>query len=127
MTGLYRAAFAQPTAHAVAAYLLRHVLDLTSSETIDPCLFAHQTVPGDPQSDAIKASRQSIDRALKRRFRQAQRAGDLPSTANPAALAALLILTLQGLARQATERVPRAALEAQAETLLQLFASKHLP
>jgi AcrR family transcriptional regulator len=127
LTEFYRAAFAQPTARAVATYLLEQTIELISSNDMDPCLFGSTTIPGDPLGDAIKASRQALDRSLKRRLTRAQRAGDLPQAADPAALAAILSTTLRSFSGQSTEGVSRASLQAQAETLLQLFPLQHVP
>ena len=124
---LYREAFAQPTAHAVASYLLHHTLAVITSNTQDACLFALPFVHSDQPGEALRASRQALERSLKRRFKRARRAGDLPPTADADALASLLSMTLRGLAGQAAEGVSRACLVAQAETLLQLFPVKHVP
>ena len=127
LAAFYRSATAQPTARAVASHLLHGTLALATSKAQDPCLLALPVDPGNRLGQAVQSSRQALDRALKRRFERAQRAGDLPPEADPGALAALLSLTVRGLANQAAEGVSRARLLAQAETLLQLFPAQHLP
>ena len=128
ISSFYRTAFAQPTARAVAAYLLQETIMLaTSGEMEEHCLLTLKVNPGDPLSEVLRTSRESLDRSLRSRFRRAQRTGDLPKDSSPAALAALLSITLRGLVSQAAEQVPRVSLLAQAETLLRLFPAKHLP
>ncbi len=127
IAALYRTACAQPTAHAVAEYLLQQTIALTQAEELDPCLLTAISIPGEPLGEVVKASRQALDRSLIRRFKRAQKTGDLPATADPAALATLLSITMRGLGDQAVERVPRAALQAQAKTLLLLFPQSMYP
>ena len=130
---LYRAAVAQPTAREAASHLLHETIALgppTSPSATDQrstCLLDLPTTPGGELEAAIRASRTSLDRALQRRLQRARREGDLPPTSDPAALTALLSLTMRGLVSQAAEGVSRAALLAQAETLLQLFPTQHVP
>ena len=69
MGEVYRSAFAQPTAHAVAGYLLRHTVALAGSDDLDPCLLALAAAPGDPLAEAIGDARKYLDRALKQRFK----------------------------------------------------------
>ncbi len=132
LDALYEAACAQPTARDVAAWLLEQTLAVAKAGDQDPCLLSLNT--GDHLAGRILSCRQGFDGKLERRFRRAQQSGDLPRTANAAALAALLSMTLRELGGQAVAGVSRRRLQAQAATLLELFpkaaagkAAKHLP
>lgn len=95
-----------PSAKAVAERLLRSAL-ATHCGGEDPhgCLGVISAVACSNEVDSIRehvvARRASAEAALVRRFEQAKNEGDLPATADVAALAGCLTTVLQGLSVRA--------------------------
>jgi len=117
------AALTLPTSREVAEHVLRSGVDL---HTRDPertgCLGINGSLAGSDDSEPIRraliAARAAGEAAMRQRFERAQQEGDLPPTANPAALAAFLVAVLHGMAVQAKAGYPRETLDAVADQAL---------
>jgi AcrR family transcriptional regulator len=103
---------AAPTAREAAEGLLFGLVDLVTDPDEPPgCLFLQGglacgvTTPGIPQELARR--RADLERALQARFTQARDTGDLPSAADPAALAGYLVAVCNGIAVQAASGASR--------------------
>jgi AcrR family transcriptional regulator len=110
-------ALAQPTSREVAEYLLRSAADLnTRYPDRTGCLGVHGALAGTDDSEPIRRAlvdaRASGQASLRERFERAQAEGDLPASANPAALAAFLMTVLHGMAVQAKAGFSRDILDA---------------
>ena len=124
-----REALRQPTARAVADYLMRAAIAAQTSGC-DPkgCLGVIGMNACGAEAESIKAEvvkrRGSSFAELLDRFRQAQRDGDLPDQIEAEALAQFLLTILQGMAVQAGAGASRADLERVAETSLIIWPGK---
>jgi AcrR family transcriptional regulator len=124
-----RAALEQPTARAVAEYILRGAIDAQMS-TCDPkgCLGVISMTACGAEAESIKAHviqrRASSQRALVERFERAKRDGDLPDHVEVASLTSYLYALLQGMAVQAGSGATRADLERVVDTSLLMWPSK---
>lgn len=96
----------EPTALGVAEKILRGVV----CRTTDPknprgCLWVHGVLscgdPADPIHKEMSAQRAKDEVFLAQRFTRAIAEGDLPADSDPAALARLILTTIEGLAVQA--------------------------
>jgi AcrR family transcriptional regulator len=121
-----REALAQPSARAVAEYLLRGALDAqTGAAGPRGCLGVISATSCGPEAQSIRADivkrRASSAAALVERFKQAAREGDLPPRLTPEKLARFLYVMLQGMAVQAASGTPRAELEDAIETALSIW------
>jgi len=110
-------ALEQPTARAVAEYVLRHAVDLnTRYPDHTGCLGINGVLAGsddaEPVRRALIKARADGETLLRERFEQAQRDGDLPASANSAALAAYVCAVLHGMAVQAKAGFSREVLDA---------------
>lgn len=78
------------------------------------CMIVLAALLGPPGHRAVRdhlaGLRRKGEAALEARFRQGMRDGELPATADPAALAAFYTTVLQGLSVQARDGAPRQAL-----------------
>ncbi|KAK0341186.1 hypothetical protein LTR94_027453 [Friedmanniomyces endolithicus] len=124
-----RDALEQPTARAVAEYLLRGaVAAQTSAGDPKGCLGVIGAAACSNAADSIRtqvlARRESSHAALVERFRRAQRDGDLPDHADPLALAQFLYTVLQGMAVQAGAGTSRADLDKVVDTSLMLWPGR---
>ncbi|MDW8847262.1 TetR/AcrR family transcriptional regulator [Erwinia sp. MMLR14_017] len=113
----FPAALAQPTAKAVAAYVLRAAANLqTRYPEHTGCLGINGALAcsDDAQSiqKALIAAREEGEAKLCERFERAKDEGDLPPTADSAALAAYVCAVLHGMAIQAKAGFGRDKLEA---------------
>lgn len=111
-----REALEQPTARAVAEYLMRGAVDAqTSISGPKGCLGVIHSVACGSEAESIKADiiarRSSSQRALVERFERAKREGDLPDHVEVTDLTAYLYALLQGMAVQAGSGATRADLE----------------
>jgi AcrR family transcriptional regulator len=101
-----RLALAQPTARKVAESLLYGAIDLIARPHHPKgCLMVQGALSCSDSNDCIRrelASRRlAAQSALRRRLDRAKKEGDLPKSANPAALAQYLATILHGLSVQA--------------------------
>ncbi|MGQ4272658.1 TetR/AcrR family transcriptional regulator [Terrihabitans sp. B22-R8] len=101
--GFMNEVLAAPTAREVIQRLLRGWAEVaTSPDTPPGCLFVQSgsacSTAQDPVAQEIVSRRQFIENALRPRFEQARRDGDLPPEADPIALARYSAAMLQGMA-----------------------------
>ena len=97
---------AQPTAHGVAEAYLYGVAGFcadTGGQNPPGCLMLKGAFSCCEQeiTDDMSRRRAEKEAALKKRFEQAKKTGDLPASANPAALARYLAVMAMGLSAQA--------------------------
>lgn len=124
-----REALKQPTARAVAEYLMRGSIDAQMSNC-DPkgCLGVISATACGAEAESIKADvikrRASSQAALVERFEQARRDGDLPEHIDAAGLTGFLFTILQGMAVQAGSGATRADLERVVETSLMVWPTR---
>ncbi len=124
-----REALDQPTARAVAEYILRKSIDAQTSNC-DPkgCLGVIGASACGAEAESIKADviqrRASSQAALVERFEQARRDGDLPDHIEVAGLTSYLFALLQGMAVQAGSGASRADLERVVETSMMVWPSR---
>lgn len=102
----------EPTARGVVERFLSSAIDAqTDPHTPAGCLLVQGALACGDESAAIKdaliARRTVAELALCQRLEQAQREGDLPASADPAALARYIITLSQGMAVQAAGGVSR--------------------
>ena len=124
-----RAALAQPTARAVAEYILRGAIDAqTSCNGPKGCLSVISATACGAEADSIKAHvmerRRSSQAAVVERFEQAKRDGDLPDHVEIAGLTSFLWTLLQGMAVQASLGAARQDLERIVETSLLVWPTR---
>ena len=99
---------AQPTAHAVAQAYLQGVAGFcadTGGQNPPGCLMLKGSMSCCEQeiTDYMARMRAEKEAMLKKRFEQAKKTGDLPKSANPAALARYLATMAAGISMQASE------------------------
>ena len=116
-------ALAQPTARKVAETLLRCKIDmLCDPKTPRGCFVVQAALAcgdeGECIRDELGALRKSLELAIRRRFQRARKEGDLPASADPAALAAFVSAVGNGLAVQAAGGATRKELQRVAELAL---------
>ena len=97
---------AQPTAHGVAEAYLQGVAAFcadTGGQKPPGCLMLKGALSccEDALTKDMSRRRAEKEAALKKRFEQARKTGDLPASANPAALARYLSVMAMGLSAQA--------------------------
>lgn len=122
-------ALALPTAREVAAYVLRRAVELnTMFDDQRGCLGVNGVLAG---SDDVEPVRQALiefrahgETQLRERFERARVEGDLPETANPAALAAFILAVTHGIAVQAKAGFSREMLGMVAEQALASWPTK---
>lgn len=111
-TAYVREALHQPTARAVAEYLLRSAADAQTHPGYPRgCLELQAALVCSPEAAPIRERlsrrRQAAQTALRDRLARAVGDGDLPPAAKPADLARFLSLVAQGLAVQALDGATR--------------------
>lgn len=116
-------ALEQPTSREVAEHLLRSAADLnTRYPDHTGCLGVQGCLAGTDDSEPIRRAlidaRAGGEASLRQRFERDQAQGDLPESANPAALAAFLMTVLHGMAVQAKAGFSRETLDAIIEQAL---------
>lgn len=124
-----RDALEQPTARAVAEYLLRGALDAqTNCDEPQGCLGVILSVACGAEAESIKAEvvarRASSQAALLARFQRAKEEGDLRDGVDPEGLTQYLYALFQGMAVQAGSGATRGDLETLVETGMALWPSR---
>jgi len=109
-------ALSLPTSREVAAHILRNAVDLnTRYPDRTGCLGVHGALAGSDDAEPIRRAlidaRAAGEALLRERFERAQAEGDLPATANPAALAVFVLTVLHGMAVQAKAGFSREVLD----------------
>lgn len=119
----FPAALLKPTSREVAEHILRGVTELNTRYPAHPgCLGVQGVLAGSDDSEPIRQAliqlRADGETSLRERFEQAKREGDLPESANCAALAAFVMAVTHGIAVQAKAGFSREMLEAVADQAL---------
>lgn len=122
------AALALPTAREVVAHILYGAAELnTRYESHLGCLGINGAVAGSDEAEPIRQAlveaRAEGGAQLQVRLERAKAEGDLPATAEPAALAAFVMAVVHGMAVQAKAGIDRATLEAVADQALATWPS----
>jgi AcrR family transcriptional regulator len=124
-----REAIKAPTARAVAEKLLRGALMMQTSDC-DPhgCLRVISSVACGVEAESIREEvlqrRKSSHETLRKRFEEAEAAGELPPTMNADGLTSFLSALLQGLSLQAGAGASREELAELVETSLKLWPTR---
>jgi AcrR family transcriptional regulator len=125
-------ALEQPTARAVAQYLLEGAI-LTTTARGGPagCLSVQGALatgaPGQGAREALITWRRKGENALHERFTRARAEGDLPPDADPATLARYVVTLVYGVAVQAATGTPREALRQIIDTALHGWPTRPHP
>jgi len=124
-----RQALEQPTARQVAESLLFGEIDLLCNPKTPRGCFAVQAALacGDEAEcvrDELCVRRKSLEMTIRRRFQQARKEGDLPASADPAALAGFLAAVTHGLAVQAAGGATRKELKRVAQMALAVWPDR---
>ncbi|QDP38947.1 TetR/AcrR family transcriptional regulator [Radiobacillus deserti] len=119
----FPAALELPTSREVVAHILREAAELhTRYPDRKGCLGVHGALAGSDDAEPIRRAlidaRADGEASLRDRLEQAVQEGDLPETADCAALAAFVMAVLHGMAVQAKAGFGRDMLEAVAEQAL---------
>ncbi|MEC0254028.1 TetR/AcrR family transcriptional regulator [Paenibacillus lautus] len=119
----FPAALELPTSREVVAHIFRGAAELqTRYPDHKGCLYVHGDLAGSDDAEPIRRAlidaRADGEASLRDRFERAKQEGDLPETANCAALAAFVMAVLHGMAVQAKAGFSRNMLEAVAEQAL---------
>ncbi|WP_312947637.1 TetR/AcrR family transcriptional regulator [Superficieibacter sp.] len=123
------AALTEPTSRKVAETILRGCARLHTMSAVHPgCLGINGALACSDDAESIRGElirrRAEGQRALKARFEQAKREGDLPASADSAVLASVVMTTTQGMAVQAKAGALREDLEGVAEYVLGTWPTK---
>ncbi|WP_460119007.1 TetR/AcrR family transcriptional regulator [Pseudomonas sp. S2_C03] len=126
----YPAALDQPTSREVAREILYKAAELqTRYPDRTGCLGIHGALAGTDDAEPVRRmlidARAAGENALRERFERAKAEGDLPPTANCAALAVFLLAVLHGMAVQAKAGFSREVLELVAEQALSTWPSNN--
>jgi AcrR family transcriptional regulator len=118
-----RQALDEPTARKVAEALLFGEIDLLCNpKTPRGCFAVQAALACGDEAECVReelcARRKSLELEIRRRFKKAQSAGDLPKSADPAALAGFLAAVTHGLAVQAAGGATRKELKRVADLAL---------
>jgi AcrR family transcriptional regulator len=116
----------QPTARGVAERVLNSAVELLSSpKNPRGCLLIQGALAcgsdGDPIRRELISRRRRQETALRKRFIEAARQGDLPPTADPAGLARYLATVAAGMSIQATSGATREELQCIADTAMRAW------
>lgn len=122
----FPAALEQPTSRDVVACILRNAAELHTRYPDRPgCLGVHGSLAGsddaEPVRRAMVEARAKGETLLCERLERAKQEGDLPGTANCAALAAYVCAVLHGMAVQAKAGFSREMLQAIAEQVIAIW------
>lgn len=114
--GLYLESFKHKAAYEVArAILTGEVALVTQKGCPDGCLMVQGALVTSPESEKIRKMmadlRRTAEKWMAERFARAQKEGDLPPDADPAALACYIMTVNSGIAVQAKSGVPKKELE----------------
>ena len=123
------AALEQPAARKVAEHILRGAAELnTRYPDRKGCLGVQGALAGTDDAEPIRRAlidaRANGEASLRRRFERARDEGDLPETADCAALAAFVCTVLHGMAVQAKAGFSREVLDAIVDQALSTWPSK---
>ena len=128
--GHAQAALAAPTARAVAERLLYGAAEMGGGAGRNPpgCLLVHGALSCGAESEPVRRELTSRRRAgadaLRARFERARADGDLPPTADPAALAEYVVTVVWGRAVQAAGGAGAAELRRVADVALRAWPAK---
>ena len=116
----------EPTVRKVAEALFYGEVDLlTNPKNPRGCLAVQGALAcgeaGEVIRDELTKHRKSLESAIRRRFKKAQDARDLPDDADPAALAGFAAAVIHGMAVQAAGGAGRKELKRVAETALRAW------
>jgi AcrR family transcriptional regulator len=119
-------ALEEPTARAVAEYLLNGAVQATTRPGCPAgCLGVQGALatgePGQAAHDALVTWRRSGEDAICERFARARDEGDLPADSDPARLARYIATLAYGISVQAATGVPREGLRQIIDTALQTW------
>lgn len=119
----FPAALLKPTSREVAEHILRGVVELNTRYPAYPgCLGVQGVLAGSDDAEPIRQAliqlRADGETSLRERFERAETEGDLPESANCAALAAFVMAVTHGIAVQAKAGFSRETLEAVADQAL---------
>ncbi len=122
-TAYLREALEEPTARRVIERMMHGVVDLVTNPcNPSGCLFAQSMLscadPDDPLHQELADRRVSGEVAIRNRFERAVSEGDLPSDADPAALARFVVTVNFGMSVQAASGASRAELLQVVQTAL---------
>lgn len=125
---MYHDSFAKKTAREVAQSILEGELELVTRQGCpDGCLMVQGALVTSPESETIRKMmanmRGMAEKWVADRFKQAQKEGDLPATADPKALACYLMTVNSGLAVQAKSGVSKAQLKKVVAAAMQAWPS----
>lgn len=128
----FPAALELPTSREVAEHILHGAAEVnTRYPDHAGCLAIHGALVGSDDAEPIRQAlidaRATAEATLRDRFEQAKCEGDLPKTANCAALAAFVCAVTHGMAVQAKAGFSRDVLDAIAEQALSTWPSKAKP
>ena len=121
-----REALAQPTACKVAEHFLQAGIELvTDAKNPRGCLMVQGALACGDSADAVRREtikrRAATEEALRTRFEQAIREGDMPREAGAAALAKFVVTVMHGIAVQAASGATSVELRGVAELALQAW------
>lgn len=121
--GFFPAALEKPTSREVAAHILRGVAEMnTRHPEHTGCFLINGVLAGSDEAEPVRQTlieaRARGEAQLRERFERAKKEGDLPETANSAALAAYIMAVTHGMAVQAKAGFSRETLEAVADQAL---------
>lgn len=119
-------AFAAPTAREAMTRLLEGTADrLSDKGKPRGCLMVQGALCGGEECESVQrdlaARRAGGEALIRERLKRAKREGDLPSDADPAALARFVSTVLQGMSVQASGGATRKELRAVADLALQAW------
>jgi AcrR family transcriptional regulator len=117
----------EPTAHKVAERMLRGAIDTSVSPSTPPgCLMVHGALVSGEGSAPVRteliARRVASESALRRRFKQAHVAGDLPAGVGAEDLARAVMVAVQGISVEAVNGASRDQLRRVADFYLRGWA-----
>ncbi|MFI0743243.1 TetR/AcrR family transcriptional regulator [Streptomyces sp. NPDC021100] len=123
-----REALRQPTARTAAETLLRGTIAATTGEDGPGCLMVHGALATGGASGAVRAEaaarRHASEDALRERFEQAVRDGDLPVGTDADDLARYVCLVWYGIAVQASSGATSDDLERAVDIAMRAFPGK---
>ncbi len=118
-------ALQEPTAYAVAERLLRESAIFLTRANLPPRCMTIQTVASSDEGAVLHNEliilRRDAQKALRRRFAQAKREGDLPADSDPESLARFITAVYQGMNIQSVDGATRKELLDLAQTSLRAW------
>lgn len=122
-------ALAQPTARKVVEALFQGGIEMLTNPKYPGGCFAVQSALacGDEATalrDELSTRRKTLELALRRRFQEAAKAGDLPAKIDAAALAGYICAVIHGMAVQAAGGAKRRDLKRVAELALRAWSKE---